>query len=342
MGAGNVKAVYARWASLDDLPFRVLTYMAVVSHDVAAPRYYGGREALALAAGRPVPDRVPGNTTVTAARRAAFKAIDRVIDTLTAAGALVQTLAAFPGRRAEYALNLAGQAVLFDGRTLADALDMSGRCGHPKASGGPCAAWPKKGSDRCVAHQEPPEWTPVSGPNGPRSVDLMHPGEWTNAPRSVDIMHPAHRGPKEEEEQRGIQERNTGEDEAVDLDAPVTVARATNTAPNPISSSPPKCPHGFKRRRRPDGTPTCTLCRREAPCPNPDPDTFPAAPPRSSGPTGAPPADPNASAPNPPRQHGPASSPRTAPPSPPAASASPPSSPASPTPAAGSPRKDAA
>lgn len=280
MGASNVKAVYAKWTHLDDLPFRVLTYMAVVSHDVASPRYWAGREPLALAAGRPVPDPVRGNADVAKARKAAFKAVDRVMDTLTAAGAIVQTGAAHSGRNGEYALNLVGTRALFDGRALVDPVDMTGRCGTAKADGSLCIAWPKRDTSRCVAHQES---TPVSGPNGPRSVDPMHPAEWTQAPRSVDIKHPAHRGAKEQEEQEE-QVRKTGEEQSLDLDTDLPVVRAR-----------PKCPHGFVIAYRGDGQATCTLCRRETPCPaDANPATPPAAPHPTAGPTDAS-ADPNAS-----------------------------------------------
>lgn len=338
MGASNVKAVYAKWTHLDDLPFRVLLYMAVVSHDVASPRYWAGREPLALAAGRPVPDAVRGNAGVAAQRKAAFKAVDRVMDTLTAAGAIVQTGSAHSGRNGEYTLNLGGQAALFDGRALADPLDMTGRCGHVKADGRLCIAWPKRDTNRCVAHQE---CTPVSGPNGPRSVDPMHPAEWTFAPRSVDIKHPAHRGAKEEEEQEE-QVRNTGEEQSLDLDTDLPVVRAR-----------PRCQHGFVIAYRPDNQPTCTLCRREvtpSPSATSNQDTPPAAPAPTADQTDASAAANDSDDPTPHHHRQPDPSPWPTPattghhqphpdqpaPSPPATNASPPPPPETATPAAGS------
>lgn len=339
MGASNVKAVYSRWTALPDLPFRVLTYMALRAHDGIAPRYWGGREDLALAAGRPVPDAVRGNTAVAKQRRATFKAVDRVMDALAHAGAIVQTGSAYPGRNAEYAINLTGLAALFDGQALADPIDMTDRCGATKRDGQVCIARPKKGTGRCVAH---PECTPVDGPNAPRSVDPMHPGERTYAPRSVDLMHPAHRGAKEEQDQQELF-RTTSQEESLDLDTDPEVARA------PVR--PTKCPHGFRLRFRKDQTPDCALCRRESPCPAEPAASTPATPPaahtRTAEPTDAS-ADPNDSphptpAPSPspwptpstttagpPQPRHPAAS------SPPAPVASPPPPPATDTPAAGS------
>jgi hypothetical protein len=336
MGASNVKAVYARWGSLEDLPFRVLVYMSVVSHDGNMPRYWGGREALCLAAGRPVPDPARGNPAVAKVRKAAFKALDRIIDALSAAGAIVQTGTAYSGRNAEYALNLTGQGVLFDGHVLADPADLEGRCVATKRSGEPCISWPKRDTDLCVAHQE---WTPVSGPNAPRSVDPKDPAEWTVAPRSVDLMHPAHRGPEEEEEQQE-EVRTTSQDEYLDLDTDVQVPRPP--------AKPTKCDHGFRIRSRKDGTPDCALCRRETPCPSTDPE--PATPPAAPHPTAEPTDASAAVSDSPPTPNpipdladwptpstgatGQHPDPHQLPaPSPPAPDASPPSSSATPTPA---------
>ena len=53
MGAGNVGLVYARWGHLPHAPFRVLAYMALRTLDDGdPPRFWGGRESLAVALGR--------------------------------------------------------------------------------------------------------------------------------------------------------------------------------------------------------------------------------------------------------------------------------------------------
>jgi len=70
-----------------------------------------------------------------------------------------------------------------------------------------------------------------------------------------------------------------GEEESVDLRTDVTVARAREaepTEPDSPSTRPKKCPHGLSAALRPDGLPSCALCRREArppgpPEPNPPP-----------------------------------------------------------------------
>lgn len=111
MGAGNVKLVYARWAGLPDLPFRVLAYMALVSKDEdSKPCFWGGWEALALAAGRTVPDR-SDDPEDTKARRAALKAVNAATKTLIDRGAVRVKVVAAPGRNATYELNFADRTV---------------------------------------------------------------------------------------------------------------------------------------------------------------------------------------------------------------------------------------
>jgi hypothetical protein len=108
MGAGNVKAVYARWGELPHVPFRALAYMALVSLDKdRPPRYWGGREDLASAAlGRKIPDRDDGDPNVSRERRAAFRAVDRAVRHLTETGAIEVAESARNYRRATYTLHL--------------------------------------------------------------------------------------------------------------------------------------------------------------------------------------------------------------------------------------------
>ncbi len=107
MGAGNVKLAFALWGDLPHAPFRALTYMALVSlDDDRPPRYWGGREHLALALGRDVPARNDEDPGVTRERRAAFRAVDRVVADLTKAGAIETIEDARHYRNATYALRL--------------------------------------------------------------------------------------------------------------------------------------------------------------------------------------------------------------------------------------------
>lgn len=111
MGASNVKAVYALWGDLDHAPHRLLAYMAVRSLDVPeagkpARRFYGGREELAVALGRMLPDPVPGDEAVRRERLAAFRAVDRAVAVLVSSGALRVVRHAHTGSTAEYALQL--------------------------------------------------------------------------------------------------------------------------------------------------------------------------------------------------------------------------------------------
>ncbi|MGW7301394.1 hypothetical protein [Streptomyces sp. NPDC054829] len=113
MGAANVKAVFARWGGLPHAPFRVLVYMALVSLDaddkdrgMKARQFYGGREALALAMGRMVPEEDRDNADVTRERHAAFAAVDRAVKVLTKEKAIKVLEAAGHYRPAKYELNL--------------------------------------------------------------------------------------------------------------------------------------------------------------------------------------------------------------------------------------------
>lgn len=112
MGAGNVKLVFARWADLPHGPFRVLVYMALRSmDDDKPPMFWGGREDLALAIGRIVPDEDTSNAEVTAARNAAFKAARDATTLLTKCGAISEVKGAAPGRRRTFMLNLEARTV---------------------------------------------------------------------------------------------------------------------------------------------------------------------------------------------------------------------------------------
>lgn len=167
-----MKLVYARWAGLPDLPFRVLAYMALVSMDEdPKPCYWGGWEALALAAGRVVPDRAddPESTKV---RRAALKAVNAAMKTLVDRGAVRVKAVAAPGRNATYELNFAYGTVHADREPSRD----DGRL------------------------------------NGARSADTTVHAQPTNGSRLADPTVHAERAPEEYEEEVRTQHRNDGED----------------------------------------------------------------------------------------------------------------------------------
>jgi hypothetical protein len=106
VGAGNVKLVYARWALLPDLPFRVLVFMALIIPDAnKPPRYWDRWEALALSLGRVVPDEADDDA-VRLERQAALRAVNRATGALVRAKAVTVEQRASPGRTTVYRLNL--------------------------------------------------------------------------------------------------------------------------------------------------------------------------------------------------------------------------------------------
>jgi hypothetical protein len=102
MGAGNVKAVYALWADLPDRPFRVLAYMALTAKDADdPPKFWGGRESLAVAIGRKVS---PNDSE--ASVRTTFRAVRSAVKQLIEADAIKLDRHHAPGVPARYALQL--------------------------------------------------------------------------------------------------------------------------------------------------------------------------------------------------------------------------------------------
>lgn len=115
MGAGNVALVYTRWLHLPDRPFRLLAYMALVTlDDDDPPRYWAGREPLAAALGRIVPDepdpadRTPRAEEFRRMRTADFQAVKNALRPLFEAGAVVVDASPGPRRNAVYRLALGG------------------------------------------------------------------------------------------------------------------------------------------------------------------------------------------------------------------------------------------
>jgi hypothetical protein len=100
MGAGNVKLVYGLWGHLPDRAFRLLAYMALSSLDTdEPPRFWGGREAAAIALGRDLPrvlDRARSQPATGAGveierqRAAAFQDVKKWTRVLLDAGAIAR------------------------------------------------------------------------------------------------------------------------------------------------------------------------------------------------------------------------------------------------------------
>lgn len=111
MGARNVKSVYANWAHLPHGPFRLLTYMSLTAMDAdLEPKYWGGRDSLAVAYGRleRVADREVATVEQARQRDAAYLAVKRGLRVLRHAGAITLLNVAGPGHQSIYRLNLDG------------------------------------------------------------------------------------------------------------------------------------------------------------------------------------------------------------------------------------------
>jgi len=105
MGAGNVKLVFAVWGDLPHAPFRMLAYMALRSMDSDdPPRFWGGREELAYAIGRPVPEGK--DEAANRERKTIFGAVKDTQRALKARGAITLLKDAGPGQNAVFAINL--------------------------------------------------------------------------------------------------------------------------------------------------------------------------------------------------------------------------------------------
>jgi hypothetical protein len=161
----------------------MLAYMAVTAHDADRPRFWGGREALALSMGRPVADKKTEDPEEQAHRRRAFKAVDRMLATLKDEGAITQMKPASPGHNAVYALNLdAERTPLIGDRPKGKRTPVAGERKGPKG----------------------PKNRPAKDRNGPRLVDTTHPGYWGECTPITDLTDPGDRGPEEYQEEVGL------------------------------------------------------------------------------------------------------------------------------------------
>jgi hypothetical protein len=97
VGVKNARLVYAKWGHLPDEPFRLLVFMALTSLDRdEAPRFWGGRETLAVGLGRLGRERDP----------ATIRSVRRNVAELVRFGAITRAGHAHRGRNATYRLNL--------------------------------------------------------------------------------------------------------------------------------------------------------------------------------------------------------------------------------------------
>jgi hypothetical protein len=113
MGATNVSLAYLRWAQLPDRPFRLLTFMSLISLDTdMPPRFWGGYPSLARALGRKTPDHPQPDATAAQkkARNADFEAVRIGMKVLTDESAITILVPGAPGRNPIYGLNLVPNA----------------------------------------------------------------------------------------------------------------------------------------------------------------------------------------------------------------------------------------
>lgn len=113
MGASNVSKAFKHWAHLDDRSFRVLCRMALVSMDNGEPpKYWAGRDDLALALGKavpPKPDKGDGSPEAKAAdriRASSFEIVRKAVAVLAKEGVISSSGDAGYRGRAEYSLHL--------------------------------------------------------------------------------------------------------------------------------------------------------------------------------------------------------------------------------------------
>jgi|GEM_PF-3995434 len=104
---------YAVDVPLKPTEFRLLIGMCLTAMDAGnPPRYFDSLEASALALGRRVPDRAPGDDEGERMRLAAFQAVKIALHGLTQVGAVRRTVTGGHGRRAEYEIVLDAHASL--------------------------------------------------------------------------------------------------------------------------------------------------------------------------------------------------------------------------------------
>lgn len=113
MGASNVSKAFTHWAHLDDRSFRILCRMALVSMDNGEPpKYWAGRDDLALALGKTVPakpeesDHSPEAETLRRIRASTYEVVRKAVAKLAKEGVISSSGDARFRNRAEYSLHL--------------------------------------------------------------------------------------------------------------------------------------------------------------------------------------------------------------------------------------------
>lgn len=228
MGAANVKVVVAHWAHLSGNAFKMLTYMAVTARDDdAPPRYWGGREDLALSIDRRPPAAYGPDADKQ--RQLDFKAVERVVAELIVEKAITLINRPAPGRNAIYQLNLSIEQPRPSG-------------GH---SGRPSMERPRhSGGHRGRGVDE-------DSTNAPGTADTTTPPQRANTPGTAGRTPPVQRGP--EEEKPGEVGRENKE-QSVDLRTELALPGTTNTADEQMSiGKRDEVPSGRDASRAPRG-----------------------------------------------------------------------------------------
>lgn len=273
MGAGNVAAVFARWAGLPDGPFRALTFMANTALDTdAQPRYWAGRELLANAMGyidlptQPTATRrlsdPSGCSSDDKARERAFQAVKRALRDLTTAGAITRVTGGVNGHNSVYQLHL------LDSRPAA----VQRRTRKLPAAGCQGRQTPLPGVDTVVPRGSSDDPLGDTGrPPARGSLDDPLRGS-LDAPPGGHLMTlegDTGRPPKEKGGERGTEE----EEEPGEASPHLTLAAPTaqpdvdskvNDAVADLARLDQRCPHGVRGglTRNPADRIRCPACRR--------------------------------------------------------------------------------
>ena len=191
MGAANVRRVYRDWAGLEHRPFRALAYMALVSLDKDdPPKYWDGRDSLAVALGYSMPeepadgDESDAAVMARSARARGHNAVDKVTQALVKRGALLRLRQGNFRSHAVFALLLPAAEVTPQGSPT------EGSSAQVPPQGSPTPPVPG------------PEVTPQGGPRSPLRGPVGHPSG------VVEVTPQG--GPKEYEEKEGVSEGMRG------------------------------------------------------------------------------------------------------------------------------------
>lgn len=206
-------------------------------------------------------DVYPGDATIAVDLETTIKAVRTVRQTLVSLGLLQLVRRRTPGHGDEYRLTLSSD--LLDAvevltpaqhKIIAQRLRDTAR-GKPGGSGGP------------------PETAAPGGPVDPPHEPQTDTPGWSGGPPENDSGWsggPAPGGPPDPHTNH-YRTTTTTNHPGDNVRTAVTGPRARETAQTPIPAAdvaerlPGRCPHGLTSRRRPDGRPSCAICRRGQP-----------------------------------------------------------------------------